>query len=108
MEKGVYLDDSFLAKPVGETGDVYGNHPELVAHIKPVLAKVMPLVLDELKPGGQLLIGQVVSGKNDTGFVATYCPKYLVAIDIRRVDRQVNGEITVRGSRVNGLRKEFI
>lgn len=107
MEKGVYVDERFLAKEIGSSGLTKEGNEILFVRVKKQFFTANPEAKIVLVPGVLLAIGHVAQQVERTG--KSY-PKlgYLAALEVHRISTAPNGDWLIEGYRDTHYRREFV
>lgn len=108
MEKGVYVDEQYLAREIGTSGVTKAGTELLFVRIKAQFFQINPDAQRELRVGSLLAIGRISPVNSASGHTAYRKLEYLAALTISRISNAPNGDWLVQGNRDTHYRREFV
>ncbi|WP_125706235.1 hypothetical protein [Lacticaseibacillus daqingensis] len=107
MEKGVYVDERFLAREIGTSGKDKEGNEILFVRVKKSFFSANPEAKQLMVPGILLAIGHVAP---QIARPAGSYQKlgYLAALEVHRISKAPDGDWLIEGYRDTHYRREFV
>lgn len=110
MQKGVYVDEQFLAHEIGSSAQsASGSDSEILfVRIKKSFFTGNAEAGALLAPGVQVAVGHIAPATSTAGHSHYYKLEYLAIFTVNRVKSAPNGDYLLEGYRDTHYRREFV